>query len=403
MFENSTRNIQLLVTVDKNFNRRSLFSIRSGYRSENGPVQTEFIEKSSDSSLLERLGPYFLKLESINEVVQDLLKETVAALFFETTLTLNIIEKTIQIDGKPQQVVDYYAGTFFDLVELEKKKLIFERNFAQATKVESELPVLFQCILDNLECSIREGLIRRLEKKTESVEFRPYSLYLPAGHGGMLIHEVIGHLLEFRPNGFLNERFDINIGPSFLTVVDDPTLDRQFGSFDYDDEGRPGKRKVLIQNGVIKDQLATLQDREFYSNLSGGNARSSDFRFNPKARMSNTFLEPNPSDRIKFKNLVDRAEMEVVQFGQGKVNHQNGNFEFLVREAWLLGSTEEVLLSPFIIKGNALDLLRNFASVAGETKLVPSYCLSSSGSIPVSYGQPDLLVHSVLCQPLKGA
>jgi len=109
--------------------------------------------------------------------------------------------------------------------------------------------------------------------------------------------------------------------------------------------------------------------------------------------MSNTFSEPvdmghTPAD------LRARAEIVVDRLGGGRVNHRTGLFEVLVREASLANGER---LQPFTIKGQTLTFLAGLRAAAGDVRLVPSFCAGTSGTLPVSYGQPHLLFDDVPC------
>lgn len=40
-----------------------------------------------------------------------------------------------------------------------------------------------------------------------------------------------------------------------ITVVDDATIAGKYGSYAYDDEGNPGQKTVLIENGSVGSSI----------------------------------------------------------------------------------------------------------------------------------------------------
>ena len=100
---------------------------------------------------------------------------------------------------------------------------------------------------------------------------------LAAAAGGTFIHEAIGHSLEVdhvqegSSPAYGGKEGKI-VAPEAITVIDDPTLPFQRGSFIFDDEGVDAQPTVLVQNGVLKNFLydrATALREERVSNGHG--------------------------------------------------------------------------------------------------------------------------------------
>src|SRR4030067_1072167 len=91
---------------------------------------------------------------------------------------------------------------------------------------------------------------------------------LSSKSGGTMIHEAIGHGLEADLaqqglsvySGKIGER----VASPLVTVVDDPTLPQQRGSYVFDDEGVLSRRTILVEEGVLRsylyDRLTALKD-----------------------------------------------------------------------------------------------------------------------------------------------
>ncbi|MBC7742670.1 MAG: TldD/PmbA family protein [Bdellovibrionaceae bacterium] len=117
------------------------------------------------------------------------------------------------------------------------------------------------------------------------------------------IHESIGHPLEldrilgdernFAGWSFVQpEDFgQLQYGSPLMNIVFDPTVVNQFATYKFDETGNPAKKKYLIQNGVLKAGLGSLESQA-RSNISGvANARSSSWNRAPIDRMANINLE----------------------------------------------------------------------------------------------------------------
>ena len=82
---------------------------------------------------------------------------------------------------------------------------------------------------------------------------------LKRGAGGVLFHEACGHgleadLVEKDWSVFANHVGDVVASP-LVTLVDDGSYAREWGTFAIDDEGTPAQRNVLIENGVLTDYM----------------------------------------------------------------------------------------------------------------------------------------------------
>ena len=66
------------------------------------------------------------------------------------------------------------------------------------------------------------------------------------------------------------------VASPLVTLVDDGTMDLEWGALAIDDEGRPAARNVLIENGVLTDYMWDwLQSRKDGRHSSGNGRRQS--------------------------------------------------------------------------------------------------------------------------------
>ncbi len=262
-------------------------------------------------------------------------------------------------------------------------EIIFERSVARRGSHAGLLDELLERAVRDIPNFFKQA--RQILKPGQ------YDCFLPPGHGGLLVHEAIGHMLEARPNGLFHGRLGEQVASEAITVIDDPTIPNGFGSFDFDDEGERSIRKTLIKNGRIE----CLLDRP-------GNARRETTSHALSPRMSNTYVE-TVGLTGSGQCLEQQAQVGIQRFGGGRVDHRTGRFELIVREAWQWSGGQQAALLPFLIRGQALELLRNIKAAVGPVALYPSFCRGTSGTLPVSYGQPSMLVSQLECRPLQNS
>jgi TldD protein len=227
--------------------------------------------------------------------------------------------------------------------------------------------------------------------------FTRYHILFPAGNGALFVHEVIGHLLEANSAGCCLGALGDRIAPEHVTIVDDPRLAGGFGSYRFDDEGHPAEESVLVCDGKLNGFLTDRLTSEALQLPRTGNGRREGVNHDAAPRMSNTFLVS--TNLRPAAELRERAGIFVERMGVGRVNKRNGEYLLEVRDAWLCGGGSTRLLAPFYIRGRASDFLRGIAAASGSIRHFPSYCFGPSGIVPVSYGQPEVLVTGLCCMP----
>ena len=221
---------------------------------------------------------------------------------------------------------------------------------------------------------------------------------LGPGWPGILLHEAIGHGLEGDFNrkktsafaGLMGER----IASPGVTVVDDGTIADRRGSLTVDDEGTPGQRTVLIEDGRL---VGYMQDR-MNARLMGveptGNGRRESYAHAPMPRMTNTYMLSGAHDPAEILKSVDRG-LYAVNFGGGQVDITSGKFVFSASEAYLIedGKVSTPVKGATLI-GNGPDVLTQVTMIGDDMAMDPGIgtCGKDGQGVPVGVGQPTLLV-----------
>jgi TldD protein len=229
----------------------------------------------------------------------------------------------------------------------------------------------------------------------------PMEVVLGPGESGILLHEAVGHGLEadFNRKRTSNYTDALNtaVASALCTVVDDGTIDSARGSINVDDEGQPGRRNVLIENGVL---TAYMQDRissRHFRTAPSGNGRRESFRHEPLPRMTNTLLaagQDAPEDIIRSVKRGVYAK----HFSGGQVNISNGDFVFSLTESYLIedGRLTAPLKGTNLI-GNGPDVLRKVTMVGHDFRLSEGTwtCGKDGQSVPVGVGTPTVKIAEI--------
>ncbi|MBI3398344.1 MAG: TldD/PmbA family protein [Deltaproteobacteria bacterium] len=218
--------------------------------------------------------------------------------------------------------------------------------------------------------------------------------------GGTMIHEAVGHGLEadLAQQGLsvYSGKIGEKIASPLITVIDDATIPYKRGSFFFDDEGSPGQKTTLVENGVLKnymyDRLTAMKDDA----LCTGNGRRESYHHRPIPRMTNTMIvsgRANPEEIIKSleKGLF------VKKMGGGQVNTVNGDFVFEVTEGYLIekGKIGEPVRGA-TLTGNGPEVLNNIDMVGSDLGFGIGTCGKDAQGVPVSDAQPTLRIPEIV-------
>ncbi len=222
---------------------------------------------------------------------------------------------------------------------------------------------------------------------------------LAGGSGGILFHEACGHGLEadhiVKDASVYTGKVGQRVASPLVTLVDDGTVGTEWGTYAVDDEGRPGQRNVLIEDGVLTDYLWDYLRARKEGRVSSGNGRRQTYQHLPMVRMTNTFLLPGGEDPDEIVAQTPRG-VYVAKLGGGQVNTTTGDFVFGTTEAYLIedGRITEPLRDANLI-GNGPEILQRIDAVATDFAMTPGTCGKDGQSVPVGCGQATLRVTGV--------
>ena len=220
------------------------------------------------------------------------------------------------------------------------------------------------------------------------------------GFGGVIFHEACGHPLETESVRKKATPFAGRIGELVahpcLTAIDDGTIPGAWGSIDFDDEGTPTERTVLIRDGVLERFLSDRIGAAECGVPRTGSARRESYRYAPVSRMRNTFIAPGGSSVEDMLASMGDG-LWAVRMGGGSVNPATGEFNFAVEEGYLVkGGKPAGAAKGATLTGKGHEIMPRIRMVGSDLEIAPGTCGASSGLVPVTVGQPSLLVDPIL-------
>ncbi|CEP66044.1 TldD [Moorella glycerini] len=229
--------------------------------------------------------------------------------------------------------------------------------------------------------------------------------------GGTMIHEACGHGLEA---DLVQKQLSVYAGKKgqkvasdLITVIDDPTIPGKYGSYRFDDEGMPGQKTVLIENGILKDYMYDYLTARKENRRSTGNGRRESYQDRPIPRMTNTFIAPGKDDPEAILRETKHGLL-VKRMGGGQVNTTNGDFVFDVAEGYLI---QDGKIGPAVrgatLTGNGPEVLKIIDRVGSDLGFSLGTCGKDGQGVPVGDAQPtiripEMVVGGILDEEDKG-
>jgi predicted Zn-dependent protease len=266
-------------------------------------------------------------------------------------------------------------------------------------------------------------VIAELEALREAPALDPYTgpAILAPEATGVLFHEAVGHRLEGErlDDDKEGQTFKGQVGkailPTFLTVIDDPTLPAMGavalnGHYAFDEQGVPAQRAVLVREGRLEGYLLSRKPVKPFTR-SNGHGRGQGGR-PPVARMGNLVVrsEKHVSMAELKRLLLAEARRQGKRYGLviqditgGNTNTMSYGYQAFKGTPRLVYRVDaetgkEELVRGVELVGTPLSSINRVLATGGETRVFNGYCGAESGFVPVSTVAPAALVSEIELQ-----
>ncbi len=258
--------------------------------------------------------------------------------------------------------------------------------------------MLSESLLDEIAVQVTSGIDERFEASRPKGGKMP--VVMGAGASGILLHEAMGHAFEADFNRKGQSIFSGKIGERVcakgINIVDDGTIKGNRGAVNFDDEGVPGQRTCMVEDGILTSYLHDRISARWFGVSPTGNGRRESFRYNPIPRMRATYMESGDASREDIISTVKKGVF-VDEFSNGQVLIGEGDFTFYVKSGFLIENGR--LTAPvkdINIIGNGPRALADIIAVGSDSKIDDGTWTCGKGqSVPVSCGIPTVLVREL--------
>ena len=220
------------------------------------------------------------------------------------------------------------------------------------------------------------------------------TVILDGGVSGLIAHEVCGHASEadevVKERSFLTGLVGKEVGTEMVSMVDDGTL-KEWGGIPFDSEGTPTSRTGIIENGIFKGYMHTLETSILMGVKPTGNGRAQDYNRRIYARMTNTFF-----DKGDWKNeeiIEDTKDgLYVIKGTSGMEDVVGGGVQASALKGYIIKNGErKELVRSMTLAGKVLDILKTVDAVGNEFNFEGGTCgKGEEDFVPVSTGGPHM-------------
>jgi PmbA protein len=201
-----------------------------------------------------------------------------------------------------------------------------------------------------------ERALRRLGAKKVPTQKAPI-VFDPRVARSLLdnIFDAISGDSIYRGESFLADKMGQKVASESLTVIDDATIPKLFGSSPFDDEGTPSRRTVVIENGFLKSWLLNSYTARKLGLRTTGNA-SRGITGNAGVGHGNFYIPAGTSSAADIVKSVKSGlyVTELIGFGVNVVTGdysrgavglwiENGELTFPVSEITIAGTLQQML------------------------------------------------------------
>lgn len=191
---------------------------------------------------------------------------------------------------------------------------------------------------------------------------------------GMIVHEAFGHGVEM--DMFVKDRAQAKqfigqyVASPLVTMHDGAAVQRDTGSYFFDDEGVLAHDTVIIDKGILKRGISDAQSAMHLGTEPTGNGRRESFERKAYTRMTNTYFEPGTDTfedmiaSVKDGFLLDNPS-------SGMEDPKNWGIQCMVNVAREIkdGKLTGRIFSPIVLTGYVPDLLKSITMVSRDFQL----------------------------------
>ncbi len=169
-----------------------------------------------------------------------------------------------------------------------------------------------------------------------------------------------------RGKSLLAGRLGKRVASELLTFVDDPRMPGGGASCQYDDEGLPTRRKVMIDKGVVSEFFYDVYTANKDARPSNASAGRGSFKGLPGPGCSNFYLAAGATPREKLISSTKNGILVLDVMGMHMADPISGEFSVGVSGVAIRDGALAEPVKSAMISGNLIELMERVDCVADD-------------------------------------
>ncbi|TFG23126.1 MAG: TldD/PmbA family protein [Promethearchaeota archaeon] len=223
------------------------------------------------------------------------------------------------------------------------------------------------------------------------------------------IHEAFGHACEadivLNKESILEGRLGEKVAIEDVNIIDNPTMGQGkkfsipyelFGSYFIDDEGIPSQKTVIIEKGILKSYLHSIETSSRMDFPPNGHGRAASISSKPQVRMGITILEPKD---WSLEEMIENTQNGILceDFQYGYCDPSTGNFQFKCKMSYKIENGEKKeLMRDVSLSGMTLEVLNRISAIGKNISYSDGMCGKGGQSVRVCDGGPYIRAENII-------
>src|ERR1700746_2665929 len=195
--------------------------------------------------------------------------------------------------------------------------------------------------------------------------------HVPVIFDPMVATSILEHVFEgvngdsvYRGASFLAGKLGQKIAGENVTVIDDGTMPGGFGTSPFDGEGIPTRRKLVIENGVLKSYLLNTYTAKKLGLKKSAHA-SRGLAGTPGIGPGNYFLQPGTKTTKEMIGDVKEG-LYVTEFLGHGANLVTGDYSRGASGLWISGGELTYLVEEITVAGNLKEMFFHISEIGNH-------------------------------------
>ena len=201
---------------------------------------------------------------------------------------------------------------------------------------------------------------RRVPTQQAPVIFAPE---IARGLAGAVFDAAAGDAI-YRGASIFAGKLGEQVAAESVTVIDDGTIPRGFGTSPFDAEGLPSRRTVIVERGILRSYILNTYAGRKLGMKSTGNAGRG-LAGNPYLTSGNLFLEAGTQSADEIIGGVERGLYVTRLLGHG-VNLVTGDYSRGAAGLWIENGAFTFPVQEITIAGNLREMLRHVTAIGND-------------------------------------